>query len=232
MSNLGYEDLAHQLLNEDKDVILVDTCILLDIVRLDSFDNYRNAKKIMNSLCSNTASFNSVIPSPVSLEWARHIDDLCKKAKEHVRNCYRNSNIILDILKCENSNLKFKIDDFQNEKIEDKLKEISSTILDKSYKCKVNKEIENRAFRRIATDKLPAKKGRASSNDCVIFEEVLEIATRLRIDSFGRKIIFVSSNTSDFGDGLHSGTEMYEELENLQIIYKVNLSCLSKELNI
>jgi hypothetical protein len=52
---------------------------------------------------------------------------------------------------------------------------------------------------RLAAGIKPGKRGSANLGDCLITEQLLELATQLRNAGFSRDIIFVSSNSKDYG---------------------------------
>lgn len=56
-----------------------------------------------------------------------------------------------------------------------------------------------RAFDRVNLNRPPAKRGKDSSKDCVIFETYLEIAADLRAAGLAAPMVFLSSNTKEYG---------------------------------
>lgn len=56
-----------------------------------------------------------------------------------------------------------------------------------------------RARARLAAGIKPGKRGSANLGDCLITEQLLELATQLRSAGFARDILFVSSNAKDYG---------------------------------
>jgi hypothetical protein len=56
-----------------------------------------------------------------------------------------------------------------------------------------------RARDRLRAGEPPSSKAKQEFKDCEIFEEFLELAQNLRAGGFGERMIFVSSNTSDYG---------------------------------
>lgn len=224
---LETENLANKLLAENKDVLFIDTCILLNVVRCLDINNkhlneYTVAKEIISKFNNGTLSYNLVVLSPTNDEWMRNVDNLCSNTKSIIDKNYQTTSRIIKVLNSENP-ITNTINDFRHEYIEEKLKHVSHTLLRSCYCCKTNDTIGLDAFKRSVSVTLPATKGNNSLNDCIIFEEILEIARILRENDFTKKLVFSTNNTKDFGDPNDEQSSINQELNAFQIIYVTNL---------
>ena len=231
---LETEELANQLLAENKDVLFIDTCILLNVVRcLDisnkHLDEYVVAKEIISEFKNGTLPYNLVVLSPTNDEWMRNVDNLCSNTKSIIDKNYQTASRIIKVLNSEKPTTN-TINDFRHEEIEKKLKHVSRTLLRNCYCCKTNDVILLGAMKRTASVTLPATRGKESSNDCIIFEEILEIARILRENDFTKKMVFSTNNTKDFGDPNDEQSSINQELNAFKIIYVTNLSWAKNKL--
>ena len=84
--------------------------------------------------------------------------------------------------------------------------------------------IVNRAFTRVRKRLRPAKTGNESMKDCVILETYLDYVSKIDRSS-SRKVVFVSSNTSDFANdrGNEVADELRSEFNTLGLDYAPNM---------
>lgn len=62
-------------------------------------------------------------------------------------------------------------------------------------------EVAGRAMHRVLRAVTPSRKGKESAKDCVVVESYLEVACALRAAGFTGRIVFASSNTDEYHDG-------------------------------
>jgi len=62
-------------------------------------------------------------------------------------------------------------------------------------------DVERRAMRRVVQALAPSRKGKESAKDCLVVESYLEVAGELRSAGFIGRIVFASSNTAEYHDG-------------------------------
>lgn len=65
--------------------------------------------------------------------------------------------------------------------------------------------VDSRAMRRVVQALPPSRKGKESAKDCLVVESYLEVAGELRAAGFVGRIVFASSNTVEYLEG---GTKM------------------------
>ena len=84
--------------------------------------------------------------------------------------------------------------------------------------------IEGRVLGRIAANKAPSKRGQ-QAKDCIVIESYLHIAKQLREQKFQQKIVFLTTNTRDYSDGVGSGKlhpDLVAEFSVVNMAYAVN----------
>lgn len=106
---------------------------------------------------------------------------------------------------------------------------ISRKIMDSGYMGQTGDGIAELAMNRMIDNIRPARKGRDTTKDCVIYEEVLRISELLRNADFDKKIIFASSNTQEYydDDSLHQGIK--KELDERKVIFVNSLNWAESE---
>ncbi len=62
----------------------------------------------------------------------------------------------------------------------------------------LNDGVHTRASKRASLGLSPAKKGKESLNDCLIFEAYIELAGQLRSEGIQAQMVFISSNTKEY----------------------------------
>lgn len=189
------------LLDENKNIIILDTCILLDIVRVplrNQISVFDSAINMLDELDNNTNNFNVVIPSLIEEEWFNNIDNVCDEVKINVKKGYEDLKTAKKIIEEFNLKDQLLIPNLQNYKIELLLKDISKKILNYGYTFETEKDIIMQAYERVRKSIPPSKPGKDSTKDCTIYEETLQIGKVMRRKGFNKKIVFASSNTNEY----------------------------------
>lgn len=63
-------------------------------------------------------------------------------------------------------------------------------------------DVDCRAMRRVVQALAPSRRGKESAKDCLVVESYLEVAEELRAAGFIGRIVFASSNTDEYHDGI------------------------------
>ncbi|MDQ0246519.1 hypothetical protein J2S09_004123 [Bacillus fengqiuensis] len=197
MNLLTLNSLISKLNRENKNVLILDTCCLLDIVRVpirETIQPLQAALKIVNGINSN--NFNIVLPSYIPMEWTDNISNVCDEVNKSIEKnqsklTYLNG-IVIELQS------PVTIPDFKSIGIETQLRSISKKVLDLGLTLQEDPEYHLKGFYRSASKRPPARKGKESLKDCVVFEETLAIGNNLRQLGFDKKVVFASSNTQEF----------------------------------
>jgi hypothetical protein len=229
---LSYDQLAQRLIEDDKNLLLLDTCCLLDIVRClprGKTEIFDSALNIFNAINESNLSFNIVLPSPVPQEWSDHIDAVVSETGRFIEEQFNSLSNIKRILTEIDPDIILDFGPFNKRHIEQKLKMISQEIMDKGYVCEIDDEVRTLAANRVFDSRPPSRKSKASREDCVIYEEVLHIARLLRKADFHRKIIFASSDTQEYYDNRFLHPSIKEELDERDIKFFSSLNGAESE---
>ena len=88
-----------------------------------------------------------------------------------------------------------------------------------------------KAFARMNAGIAPAKRGKESSKDCLVYETYLEAASELRAKSLTTPIVFLSSNTNEYLEQRRIvKPETLAEFSPLAISYSPNMAAAKNEL--
>ena len=214
-----------EIVEKNIPILCFDTCSLLDIIR----DPTRNdsshttgkfAKKLLNLSDEDKITF--IIVEQVKIELDNHIE------KEHAASKVCISGLIKRVRILSIICNTFEVNGDSNieymEKQPDKAKEVIENIRQMAYTPNVADSVVRIAHSRMSKSLAPSKLGKESFGDCFIIESIFDLANDLRKRQFNKKIIFVTSNTSDFchkGSKLHSDLE--SEFESNKIDFAINL---------
>lgn len=72
--------------------------------------------------------------------------------------------------------------------------------------------VPNQAYLRVMRVKAPARKGKDSLQDCVVLETYLEAVGELRRIGLATPVVFLSSNTADYGESSTKRSQLHPEL--------------------
>ncbi|MER8747418.1 PIN domain-containing protein [Mesorhizobium sp. M1004] len=88
-----------------------------------------------------------------------------------------------------------------------------------------------KAFARVNAGLAPAKRGKESSKDCLIYETYLEVVGALRDAGVRAKIVFLSSNIHEYLTGVLR-PEIADDFGKLNVVYASNMSAAKHALGI
>ena len=195
---IGINDFVQNHFNPNpKNIILWDTCSLLDILRLPyrngDINAFQNLIQIKALIDNNT--IHSICSSLTIAEWNEHEVKVKQETQDSLlltSNFHKNSvDIINSIFTSTHTTTKLDDKDLVNE-----LEHIADEILVRTQFVTTD-EIANSALWRVANKKPPASKKR-EFKDCAIWETALAIGSG--INGSGKKIVFFTVNTDDYLD--------------------------------
>lgn len=86
-------------------------------------------------------------------------------------------------------------------------------------------EAPTRAFARMNAGQAPARRGKDSSKDCLVYETVLEKTSALRAIGKTAPVVFLSSNTREYQtEGRSLNSDIATEFSSLNLHYAPNMS--------
>ena len=223
---LSLSDLATELFSQGKHVLIPDTCTLLDVVRgplRDGGDKImRLGIKMARNMAADTLSFVVVLPSVLSTEWDDNLPitrkDLNDKLQEHKRLSES-----LDQLYHLHTGASLGLKDVTAHGIDNILEQTCRTIMAGGYTIQQDTDVVNRAYNRVVQKRPPSRKGKTEMKDCTIFEEVLALGNTLATQSFGKSVVFCSTNKEEYSPGGRVLAEIASDLTAAKVEFAASL---------
>ena len=194
------DDLVPFLASENKNVLFLDVCTLLDVVRGPARDNMSVVEAAVDmdvQIQTASLSFTIVLPSLFQKEWDDNIstvrEELFKAMERHQKLSQASDRLHMLLL-----GTRLSLPDLRTHQFEDKLEQMCLRIIRSAQSINEYDDFDIRAMRRVVDCRAPASKGKQEAKDCKIFEETLGVGHRLRGQGFTKKIVFASSNTTDY----------------------------------
>jgi len=201
-------DIIHDITANPAPVLLLDSCILLDVVRAPlrgKPDEVRFAQLFLTSVQKNPKAIHLLVASPTRTEWTDHIAETENECTIAVNGC----NAVASI--CGHMGLPpvaFLPAGVLT--LSTLLRNLSADLLAAAVSMDHDAAALGRAVDRIIASTRPAKPGGKGAKDSVILEHAVEATTQLRIAGFTGICLFVSSNTKDFADA--GSTNLHAQL--------------------
>ena len=187
--------------------IFVDTCALLDLVRLpfrakDARQAARTieaARRFLQGACATPASAHLIAAERVEIEWKDNIAGVAAEYEGHVA---RMENDIDRFLSCASAlGLPLPPLERTGPLLTYDLQSLAQDLLNASVGIVEERDIQVKAFHRESRGIGPAQKGKKCLGDCVVAETVLHSAEALRGVGFQGTLVFLTANTKDFSNG-------------------------------
>lgn len=201
-SKWSFQILVEELINKNKNILILDTCCILDVIRAikrNNLSTLESAINIINLYKNSQNDFIIVLPSLIPKEWSDNIDTVYTDTENYIKKCDDEHKKLR-----QSTRLIFQkeLDEicFADYKLDIMLKNYSEKLLDIGLVIddEIQSECYNNAGNRVIKCVPPAKLGKDSYKDCVIFEETLYLGKLLRAKGYERKIVFASSNTKEY----------------------------------
>lgn len=206
MSQTEYtvSDASKLIAERDLPVLIVDTCAILDIVRvLTRVKRHTRAERLLESvsdilsMASNgQPNLSLVIPPLVSSEWKENQSKTSKEVETHLSKI--DSIVQVFNVAAIFFNKTQPLITYSNLKLHEELLNLSKKVLYTGIWLKSEENVQQRATDRAILYTPPARKG--AIKDCVIYEHSLELIRTLRVSNFSQKCAFLTSNIKDFCD--------------------------------
>jgi hypothetical protein len=221
MNTHPFESVIQSLLTLQKNVLILDTCCLLDIIRTpvrNQLSVLETAGIILKDI-QHGANYQIVIPSLVPSEWSNNVELVTVESSRFFSRTYDEINIVKDTVSLLQIPVQLTIPDYTQLKIEEQLKDISEKIMASGLVLEESSTFYQGAHNRVLNNIPPSSKGKQSYKDCFIYEESLAIGRELFRNQFTKEIVFASSNTREYdNDGIKA------ELASCGMKYGVSLN--------
>jgi hypothetical protein len=180
-------------------VLLIDTCSILDVMR----DPTRNTLRIHERqagldllAAAEAGTLAAVVAHQVMLEFAEHdqsVQDEAERALERLRGQIDRVNQLSAILGAPGPLNLAHLDDHVA-----RTRKIVGRWLKQFVTYKPDATVLEKAIARMNGNIAPARRGKDSSKDCIVFETYLDFAGMLRAEGLTAPIVFLSSNTEEY----------------------------------
>ncbi|MFZ2999753.1 MAG: PIN domain-containing protein [Undibacterium umbellatum] len=194
--------IAQQISHDPKPLVLIDTCSLLDVVRVPIREENNATQIILGALkLLDLALQNKVYLAITSIVRAELESNLGEVRDEVLKLATRREKQVQHYVLCSKlAGLALQgADAFAIAALRDKLTDMVFGILAKSFEIKGDDACSGRAMKRVITNQAPASKGKNEAKDCDIIEHYLELAGLLRQSGFSKAMCFVTANSNDYG---------------------------------
>lgn len=179
--------------------LCIDTCSLLDVMRDPTRETARTGDRraVLRLIeASVSGRINSLVAEQVRIEFAEHdqfVQDEASKNLERLRNQVLRVNEIASVYGAIGA-IDFSHLDDHVSRARANLQRWLATLQQVSPEMEANA----RAFARMNSGRAPARRGKESSKDCLVFETYLEAGRTLRAAGLTAPIVFLSSNTTEY----------------------------------
>lgn len=195
------EEVCRKILENPKPLVFIDTCTILDAIRVlhrDSIpDSYTEHALKLIERCSQGDVWLLTAES-VPNEYADNVDTVVDEAEKAISKIHRS---VQALARFHSLTTKQAIpsQDFTLFKWQAIARDIADKLLSSCISIKREDEFVLKAATRVTGYIAPAQRGKAEYKDCEIVECFFAIAAKLRDQGYSNKIIFVTSNTKDYG---------------------------------
>lgn len=184
-------------------VLFLDTCSILDVIRAPVrrlANCVADATRIAEFAASSPPRCTIVVGSFVPAEWHTHDQDVLRSLENHLAEMDESASDFHGLCAHLGIPVPFTRPGYIASGLAVRLHDLSRHLLQAATVLDRDPEAKDRAFERVTVTKLrPCRRG-SELKDCQIFEECLEVGRLLRAAGFTRRLVFCSSNTSDYCD--------------------------------
>lgn len=197
------ERVAEGILSGPAPVLLLDTCSIIDLVRVPirqtRVDLLGAAQKLLARVNANPRQLWTVVNQQVVQEWQ---DNAFKVAGEVAAAMSVTEDAARRLVAAARDlapGQRVSTFSLGGLRLDSLLVARSRSLLEGAVALTDDDACLQRALGRMRSGRAPSSKGKPEYKDCHIIEHFLELARRLRSSGFTNSIAFVSSNTEDYG---------------------------------
>jgi hypothetical protein len=194
---------AAQLSADDRPVLFLDTCVIVDIIRTTircmGTHYVQRAIDLHGMLTSVPPGCALVVASVVPAEWGSHAPRTRDEVRNQLARIQDQAQHFHAACGALGVGLAYGLPAYPAANLHDRLFDLSREILDRGVVLEPDGGCATRAIGRVVAKLAPSRQG-GEMKDCVIAEECLELARQLRSNGFARKCVFCTSNTNGYGN--------------------------------
>jgi hypothetical protein len=215
-------------------VLLIDTCSILDIMRDPTRETLRLHERQAGLdllVAVENGLLVGVVAHQVTLEFADHDQSVqaeADRALKKLRGQIDRVNQLSAILGAPAPLDLTHLDDHV-----DRTRKIVGRWLARLVPYKPDATVLEKAIARMNGNIAPARRGKDSSKDCIVFETYLKFADELRNEGLAAPIVFLSSNTSEYlTDSKVLRVEIANDFAPLKVDYASNMALAKHQLGL
>lgn len=210
---------------QDLPALCVDTCSILDLMRDPTRDTARPRDRLIAIDLVTAAEAGIVqlfMAEQVAIEFAEHDQPVQDEAKRNIKKLREQVERVDRLVAVLGGGGKLDLSHFDDHV--DRARLLVGRWLARLEIVVPSAGAPGKAFARINAGIAPARRGKESSKDCLVYETLLEKAADLRASGITGPIVFLSSNTADYlTEGRSLKAEIAKEFEAFGIDYAPNV---------
>ena len=215
---MSLPELAAKIISQRHNVLVSDTCILLDAIRGPIRDNglsiVEAALRMDAEIQSQSLPFTLVLPSLFAGEWQDNVTII----REEVTSAFRRHHLQSQALNRLHQWMRgtpLTMSDVTLLGFETELEQMCNRIIAHAEAIAPEDAFDVAAMRRLIQRRAPSSEGKPEPKDCRIFEETLALGRELRQQGFAGRIVFASSNTTDYGTTRIPRSDIKTDLDSI-----------------
>lgn len=215
-------------------VLLIDTCSILDVMRDPTRDTMRVHERQAGLdllVAAESGRLTVIIAHQVAIEFAEHdqtIQDEAGRALARLRGQVTRVNELSALLGAPGAINLDHLDDHVA-----RVRDLVARWLVQGVGYRPDAAVFEKAITRVNGNIAPARRGKESTKDCVVFETYLEAATRLRAEGLGAPIVFLSSNSQEYlTDGSVLKAEIAADFATSAVAFASNMAWAKSQLGL
>ncbi len=221
------DELTSNILHYPAPVIFLDTCIILDIIRVlhrEEIDKkiLESAKNLIRR--SKTANLWLITSEIVEIEWNNNIDTVIRELRSEIRKLEKNLLRLKSVLEDIFPETYIRYPDIKSYSLDIFLRNLSEKLLKSSISFLNDDECLAKSTLRVIRNEAPASRGKSEAKDCMIIEHYLKISECLHKNGFSERRIFITSNNNDYGNPSNTKEPLKQEFDRVGLEYVNNLS--------
>lgn len=195
------DEVCNTILKSPKPLIFLDTCTILNVINalhlMSIPEKYiEHANQLIGlqkkGLIWLTTSEN------VTEEYSDNIDQVSKTAEKSISDITRHVKVMQSFANTLTSTSNVATE-FSSYRLHSHAKSVADNLLNVCSIVKRKPDYSVRAMARVRKNLAPARQGGGEAKDCEIIECFYDLANSLRNRNFKSPIIFLTSNTKDYG---------------------------------
>ncbi|HEX7642019.1 MAG TPA: PIN domain-containing protein [Burkholderiaceae bacterium] len=217
-------------------ILCIDTCSVLDVMRdptrnTSNPHNVRAALDLLNHLETGTALIG-LIATQVHTELTEHLQPIHEEAEESIKRLKAQVAKVDTIASAFGATTVTDMDHLDLHV--PRARQAVDRWINASILVPQGGNIPGLALARLNSAITPAKKGKDSMKDCVVIESYLDVTRTLRGAGLTTKIVFLSSNTSDYvgNSGSMLKPDLGTEFSSLNMEYAPNMGAAKFQLGL